>query len=128
MDGTSISLASFARLGAHQMGRFRPLADLKAAHDLLEQTIGLRHALVLSKMLEPGVCQKGLDEAAVLRGVLKYSPVISAVSTPFACALAARACRNGSRFFGSMRYSTVTRTGPRSPRTRKGGHPAPAVP
>jgi type II secretory pathway component PulK len=68
------------------MGRFRSVADLKAAHDLLEQTIGFRYALVLSKMLEPGVSQKGLDEAAVLRGIFKYSPVISTVPTPFACA------------------------------------------
>ena len=83
-------MVSFTRLCTDQMSRFRPVADLKAAYDLLQHAIGLRHALVLSKMLEPGVRQKGLDETAVLGGIFKYTPVISTVSAALACAPAER--------------------------------------
>jgi hypothetical protein len=72
------------------MSCLRPVADLKASNDLFDDAIGFRHTLVLSKVIEPGVRQEGLDELALLRGIFEYPPVISAVSTALARAAGER--------------------------------------
>jgi hypothetical protein len=41
------------RLCTDQMSCLRPVADLKASNDLFHDAIGLRHALVLPKVIEP---------------------------------------------------------------------------
>src|ERR1700690_3838705 len=61
-----------------------PVADLKASNELFVDAIGLRHALVLPEVFQPGVRQEGLDEAALFRRILENTPVISAVSTTHA--------------------------------------------
>jgi hypothetical protein len=70
------------------MSCLRPVADLKAPNDLFREAIGFRHTLVLPEVIEPGVRQEGLDETALLCGILEYPPVIRAVSA----ALARTAC------------------------------------
>src|SRR5277367_5310483 len=67
------------------------VADLKAAYDLLQQAVGLRHALVLSQVFEPGVRQKCFNEAPLPRGILEHTPIIGAVPAALACALPERA-------------------------------------
>ncbi len=64
--------ASAARPCADQMRCLRSDADLKASNDLFGDAVGFRHALVLPKVIEPGVGQKGLDETTLLRGILEY--------------------------------------------------------
>lgn len=46
--GVRLAMLSVPRLCADQMSRFRPFANLKTAHGLLEQPIRLGHTLMLS--------------------------------------------------------------------------------
>ena len=57
-------------------------AEMVAAHGLLQQSIRLRHALVLAKMFEPGIRQKRFDESALFGRILEYPPLVRAVSQP----------------------------------------------
>lgn len=47
---------------------------------LLQHAVGIRHALVLSQMLEPRFREERLDEAARLSGVLEDTPPVRAIA------------------------------------------------
>src|ERR1700679_3318834 len=68
----------------------RPIADLKPAHRLLRNPIGLGHAPMQAQMFEPGVREEGLNEAPVVGRVLENAPIVSAISAAFARVLTER--------------------------------------
>ena len=77
-------------LRADQVRCLGPVADLKAAYCLLGNPIRLGHAPMQAQMFEPGIGEKGLNEATVVGRVLEYAPVVSAVATAFARVLSER--------------------------------------
>ena len=56
--------------------------SVEAAYLLLDKAIGLGDALMLAQMLHPAFDEKGLDDAALLRGIFKHAPGIGAVAAP----------------------------------------------
>src|SRR5262249_27016682 len=68
---------------------------------------------MLAQMVHPAFNQESLEDASLLCGIFEHAPGIGTVPTPLVLE-ARQASRNGSRSAGSMRYSTVTSTGPRS--------------
>ncbi len=53
-------------LCADQVRNLWPIADLKTTYRLLRNPVGLGHAPMQAQMFEPGVREKGLNEAAVV--------------------------------------------------------------
>lgn len=76
--------SSVIGLQSDQVGGLRPLFDLKSPYRLLEETVRPGDARMLTQMLEPGICEKCLDDFAFLGGILEDSPGIRAVSPPLA--------------------------------------------
>ena len=68
---------------------------------------------MLAQMLHPGFDQEGLDHAPFLGGVLEHAPGIGAVAAALVLELRQR-FEKSFAVADRMRYSTVTRTGPRS--------------
>src|SRR5580704_14716602 len=95
------------------MGDFRCAFSLKAIDGYLQRRIGFCHTLMLPQMFQPGIDEKGLNKSTVIHRILEYPPVIRAVAAA-PHANSAIAFRNASRCAGSMSYSVVTSTGPRS--------------
>ena len=57
---------------------------MKAVHGILQDAIGIGHALMLPHVLEPGIDVKRLDEDSLFRGVFVDAPIISAVAPALA--------------------------------------------
>ena len=51
-------------------------------HPILQHPVGVRHALVLTQVLDPRLDHEGFHETADLRRVLEQSPVIGAIAAP----------------------------------------------
>ena len=88
--------------------------QMEFVHGVLHHAVGIGDALVLAQVLHPGFDQKRLEHAAVLGGILEHAPGIGAVAAALMLELGDgfEECLRGPA--GRMRYSTVTRTGPRS--------------
>src|ERR1700722_8325883 len=71
-------------LCADQVGYLWPIADLKAADRLLGKSTRLGHAPMQAQRVEPGVGEKGLDEATLVGRVFVNAPVVSAVPASLA--------------------------------------------
>src|SRR5277367_2930089 len=83
------SMSSIA-LRADQVRCLGPVADLKAAYCLLGNPIRFGYAPMQAQMVEPGVGEKGLDEATLVGRVLVNAPVVSAVPASLARVLTDR--------------------------------------
>ena len=57
---------------------------IKAVYCILQDAIGVGHALMLSHVVEPGIDAECLDEGSLLRGVLIDAPIKSAVAPALA--------------------------------------------
>ena len=84
------------------------------------RAVGLRHALVLTQMVEPGVRQEGLDKASLLVRVLEHTPIPGAVASAFPAhkldrGLAKRARRYGDSISFCMPRWRWARTAQSSP-------------
>ena len=77
-------------LRADQVRYLGSVANLETTYYLLRNPIGLGDAPMQPQMFEPGIGEKGLNEATVVGRVLEYAPVVSAVATAFARVLTER--------------------------------------
>src|SRR6202021_897726 len=77
-------------LRADQVGDLGSIADLKTPYCPLRYPIGTGYAPVQAQMFEPGIGEKGLNEATVVGRVLENAPVVSAVATALAGVLSER--------------------------------------
>ena len=71
-------------LCADQVRYLWSIADLKLTYSLLRKPIGFGHALMQAQLFEPGVREKGLNEAAVVGRIFENAPIVSAVSAALA--------------------------------------------
>src|SRR5215831_1903427 len=69
-------------IGGDQVSHFRRAVDLESLNQLLQFTVGVGHPFMLAHMLDPGIEQERLDEAALVLDVLKHAPVERAVAAP----------------------------------------------
>ena len=67
-------------VGGDEMRNLGLAFDVKAVNRILNQPIGVCHALVLTEMLEPGFHQEGFHHAAFFGGILEHPPGIGAVA------------------------------------------------
>ena len=57
---------------------------IKAVYCILQDAIGVGHALMLSHVVEPGIDAECLDEGPLFRGILIDAPIKGAVSLALA--------------------------------------------
>ena len=100
----SARLRSFGRDHVRDLRR---TLQLKTLHLRLQHPVRIGDPLVLAQMLKPTIDQKRLDEAC-------WVGRIQAPSRRRSRPRRSSAARNARRLAGSIRYSTVTSTGPRS--------------
>jgi len=66
------------------MRNLRITIDEKVADESLSHKVGIGYALVRAQVLEPRVRQECLDKSPILSGILKESPVVSAIAAALA--------------------------------------------
>ena len=101
------------RPGSDEMRDLRSSCELITMNRALHGTIGNGHTLVLTQMFMPRFNEERLQKSALLGGVFEYAPGIGGITAAL-LGQPSSAARNAFRFSGSIRYSTVTSTGPRS--------------
>src|SRR5665213_3481111 len=50
------------------------IADIETPNRIFQDAIGVRHPLVLTKVIDPGIGEKSFNETAVVRRVLEHPP------------------------------------------------------
>ena len=88
-------------------------AEVKTVDRVLNDPISIGDTFMLAQVLHPRSDQERLDDTPFLRGVVEDAPRIGPIAAPLILSRA-NALRKAALFLGSMRYSTMIRTGPRS--------------
>ena len=94
------------------MNNLRSALDVETPHPLLGFPIRVADASMLAHVFHPQIQHEGLDETTRLRHVFEYPPVEGPVAPTLVAELAQR-YQEGRAIRSRIRYSTVTRTGPR---------------
>jgi hypothetical protein len=74
--------AWFAWLGSNEVGDLRRAFDVELMHRVLQDTVGIGHALVLTQMLKPRFNEECFQILPFFGRIFKDTPCISAVTTP----------------------------------------------
>src|SRR5580704_2646139 len=71
------------RLSCNEMRNFRRTDHMETGDCILQDTVRISDAFVLTEMGEPGIQQERLDEAPLLSSILEHAPLIRSVAVAF---------------------------------------------